>query len=236
MSPPTLGQKLREAREARGLTLEDAGRATKIRAIRLAEIEHNVYSNCPSLAYARGFAVIYGSYLGVDAAPHLEEFEVSSTVGLDDYQYLSHKPVVSVQKDARRIEQRNGARHSGARRSVATLSAALVALFVTIFTYVVYVNFQRLGDLDRLAAKQNGQLPPEAQTADAKHPPTALAAAQPMDSSPLPSKPEPIIEQPIPAAMATPVPVRFYQRGTAQGLRNQVIHSPNQPRPDLMQP
>ena len=88
MSPPTLGQKLRETREARGLTLEDAGRATKIRAIRLAEIEHNVYSNCPSLAYARGFAIIYGEYLGVDVAPHLGEFDVSSTVGLDDYQYL----------------------------------------------------------------------------------------------------------------------------------------------------
>ena len=231
MSPPTLGQKLREAREARGLTLEDAGRATKIRAIRLAEIEHNVYSNCPSLAYARGFAIIYGEYLGVDVAPHLSEFDVSSTVGLDDYQYLSHKPVVKVQKEGRRIEQRGGA-----RRSVALLSAAAVMLFVAIFGYVVYVNFQRLGDLDRLAAKQNGQLPADAQPADSTNRPTALAAAQPLETSPALPKPEPVAAKPAPVVSVAPLKAQYYPRGTVQGLRNNVIHSPNQPRPDLMQP
>jgi cytoskeletal protein RodZ len=231
MSAPTLGQKLRETREARGFTLEDAGRATKIRAIRLAEIEHDVYSNCPSLAYARGFAIIYGEYLGVDVAPHLSEFDVSSTVGLDDYQYLSHKPVVKVQKEGRRIEQRGGA-----RRSVALFSVAAVLLFVAIFGYVVYVNFQRLGDLDRLAARQNGQLPADALPIDAKHPPTALAAAQPMESAQPLAKPEPVATSPAPAVTTVPAAPKNFSRGTTQGLRNNVIHSPNQPRPDLLQP
>jgi cytoskeletal protein RodZ len=231
MSVPTLGQKLRETREARGFTLEDAGRATKIRAIRLAEIEHDVYSNCPSLAYARGFAIIYGEYLGVDVAPHLSEFDVSSTVGLDDYQYLSHKPVVKVQKEGRRIEQRGGA-----RRSVALLSVAAVMLFIAIFGYVVYVNFQRLGDLDRLAAKQNGQLPADAQPIDAKHPPTALAAAQPMETTQPLAKPAPVAASPVPAVTTVPAAPKYFSRGTAQGLRNNVIHAPNQPRPDLLQP
>ncbi len=231
MSAPTLGHKLRETREARGLTLEDAGRATKIRAIRLAEIEHDVYSNCPSLAYARGFAIIYGEYLGVDVAPHLGEFDVSSTVGLDDYQYLSHKPVVKVQKEGRRIEQR-----SNARRGVALTSMAAVALLIAIFGYVVYVNFQRLGDLDRLAARQNGQLPPDAQPGDAITPQTALAAAQPIEPAVAAPKPEPVATTSAPAVTITPAPVKYFPRGTTQGLRNNVIHSPNQPRPDLLQP
>ncbi len=232
MSPPTLGQKLRETREAQGLTLEDAGRATKIRAIRLAEIEHNVYSNCPSLAYARGFAIIYGEYLGVDVAPHLSEFDVSSTVGLDDYQYLSHKPVVKVQKEGRRIEQRGG----GARRSMALLSVAAVVLFVTIFGYVVYVNFQRLGDLDRLAARQNGLPSPDAQPGNPLNPPTALAAVQPIEMTPVPASLDPVVAKVVPTAVAAPLPPKIYPRGTTQGLRNNVIHSPNQPRPDLLQP
>jgi cytoskeletal protein RodZ len=231
MHAPTLGQKLREIRETRGLTLEDAGRATKIRAIRLAEIEHNVYSNCPSLAYARGFAIIYGEYLGVDVAPHLSEFDISSTVGLDDYQYLSHKPVVKVQKEGRRIEQR-----SGARRGVALLSMAAVMLLIAIFSYVVYVNFQRLGDLDRLAARQNGQVPADAQPGDPATPTTALAAARPIESAqPLP-KAEPVATIPATAVNVAPAPPKYFPRGTAQGLRNNVIHSPNQPRPDLLQP
>lgn len=234
MSAPTLGHKLRETREARGLTIEDAARATKIRAIRLAEIEHDVYSNCPSLAYARGFAIIYGEYLGVEVAPHLGEFDVSSTVGLDDYQYLSHKPVVKVQKEGRRIEQR-----SGARSKVAALSMAAILLFLGVFGYVVYVNFQRLGDLDRLAARQNGTAPTDAKPGDSGNAPTALAAAQSLEpSASLPSTKStvaPAVAEIVSAPVVTATP-RVFPRGSQQGLRNAVIHSPLQPRPDLLQP
>ena len=234
MSAPSLGQKLRETREARGFTIEDAARATKIRAIRLAEIEHDVYSNCPSIAYARGFVIIYGEFLGVEVAPHLGEFDVSSTVGLDDYQYLSHKPMVRVQKEGRRIEQRNGA-----HRKFAALSVAAIIVFLAVFGYVVFVNFKRLGDLDRLAARQNGTLPADAQTLDAVNPPTALAAAQPIEPG------SPLVVEALavkakveigPAASVRAAAPQVFVRGTTQGLRNNVIHSPPQPRPDPLQP
>lgn len=234
MSAPTLGQKLRESREARGVSIEDAARATKIRAIRLAEIEHDVYSNCPSIAYARGFAIIYGQYLGVDVGPHLGEFDVSSTVGLDDYQYLSHKPMVKVQKEGRRIEQR-----SGAHRKFAALSVAAIIVFLAVFSYVVFVNFKRLGDLDRLAARQNGSLPVDALAADATNRPTALAAAQPMESAaPLTAETPAMTAtvELVPAVPLRPAAPQVFARGTTQGLRNNVIHSAPQPRPDLLQP
>ena len=233
MSAPTLGQKLRESREAQGITIEDAARATKIRAIRLAEIEHDVYSNCPSIAYARGFVIIYGGFLGVDVGPHLGEFDVSSTVGLDDYQYLSHKPMVKVQKEGRRIEQR-----SGAHRKFAALSVAAIILFLAVFGYVVFVNFKRLGDLDRLAARQNGQQPADASTSNSSNPPTALASAQPVDLNPaLPAldAAAPRMD-PAPVVLTRVAAPQVFQRGSVQGLRNNVIHSPNQPRPDLLQP
>ena len=137
---------------------------------------------------------------------------------------------MKVQKEGRRIEQRGG----GARRSMALLSVAAVMLFVTIFGYVVYVNFQRLGDLDRLAAKQNGLPSPDASTGGSVNPPTALAAAQPMEVVTPPANLEVVAAKP--AAVAAPMPPKIYPRGTTQGLRNNVIHSPNQPRPDLLQP
>src|SRR2546430_13512954 len=50
-----LGKKLQEARLARGLTLDEAGRMTKIRPAQLREIENEDFSQFPSLTYAKGF-------------------------------------------------------------------------------------------------------------------------------------------------------------------------------------
>src|SRR6266480_2981319 len=87
-----LGQKLQEARLARNLTLEEAGRMTKIRPGRLQEIENEDFSEFASLAYAKGFLLIYGKFLDVDVSPYLEAFETSETVTVDGYSYLQDNP------------------------------------------------------------------------------------------------------------------------------------------------
>ena len=83
-----LGTKLKEARLARGLTLDEAGRLTKIRPGRLEEIENEDFSGFASLAYAKGFLLIYGKFLEVDVSPYLEAFETSQHVTTDGYAYL----------------------------------------------------------------------------------------------------------------------------------------------------
>src|SRR5246127_1051854 len=92
-----LGKKFQEARMARGLTLDEAARMTKIRPSRLAEIEADDFSRFPSLAYAKGFLLIYGKFLDVDVTPYLEMFENSERVTVDGYSYLQdnrpEKPV-----------------------------------------------------------------------------------------------------------------------------------------------
>ncbi len=67
-----LGKRFQEARLARGLTLDEAARMTKIRPSRLAEIEAEDFSQFPSLAYAKGFLQIYGKFLDVDVTPYLD--------------------------------------------------------------------------------------------------------------------------------------------------------------------
>ena len=92
-----LGKKFQEAREARNLTLDEAARMTKIRPQRLAEIEAEDFSQFPSLAYAKGFLLIYGKFLDVDVTPYLDVFEDSESVTVDGYSYLQEneraKPV-----------------------------------------------------------------------------------------------------------------------------------------------
>src|SRR2546423_2400140 len=87
-----LGKKFQEARIAKQLTIEEAARLTKIRPSRLAEIEADDFSQFPSLAYAKGFLLIYGKFLDVDVTPYLEAFEGSSNVTVDGYSYLQETP------------------------------------------------------------------------------------------------------------------------------------------------
>ena len=87
-----LGKKFQEARRARNLTLDEAARMTKIRPARLAEIEADDFSQFPSLAYAKGFLLIYGKFLDVDVTPYLEAFEESEHITVDGYSYLQENP------------------------------------------------------------------------------------------------------------------------------------------------
>lgn len=61
-----LGQMLREAREAKGVSLAEAEEATKIRRKYLQALEAGDYSVLPPSVYVRGFLRNYASYLGLD--------------------------------------------------------------------------------------------------------------------------------------------------------------------------
>lgn len=59
------GERLKEERVVKGITLEEASRATKIRTSFLADIEKGEYYKLPSAAYAQGFVRNYADYLGL---------------------------------------------------------------------------------------------------------------------------------------------------------------------------
>src|SRR6059036_3178608 len=95
-----LGKKFQDARIARGLTLDEAARLTKIRPSRLQEIEEDDYSQFPSLAYAKGFLQIYGRFLDIDVSPYLEAFETSEQITVDGYSYLQDAPAPKAPRSA----------------------------------------------------------------------------------------------------------------------------------------
>ena len=69
----TIGQKLKQSREAQDLTLEKASEATRIRAPYLQALEADDLSAMPSPVQARGFLRNYAEYLGLDLDQLLDE-------------------------------------------------------------------------------------------------------------------------------------------------------------------
>ncbi|MBC7263320.1 MAG: helix-turn-helix domain-containing protein [Chloroflexi bacterium] len=61
-----MGESLRSAREAKGISLAQAEEATKIRALYLQAIEEENYGNLPPLVFVRGFIRNYATYLGLN--------------------------------------------------------------------------------------------------------------------------------------------------------------------------
>jgi cytoskeletal protein RodZ len=102
----SLGKKLQEARLRKKISIEEASRVTKIRASRLQEIENEDFSSFSSLAYAKGFLLIYGKYLEVDVTPYLDAFETSREVSVDGYSYLQEAPNTSPLPVVRRQPRR----------------------------------------------------------------------------------------------------------------------------------
>lgn len=61
-----VGQKLREAREERGLTLEGVEKETKIRCKYLRALEEEQFQVLPGPVYAKAFFKTYARFLGID--------------------------------------------------------------------------------------------------------------------------------------------------------------------------
>ncbi|NTW09337.1 MAG: helix-turn-helix domain-containing protein, partial [Anaerolineaceae bacterium] len=61
----TIGDRLRTAREARGLTLQDVEKAIHIRVHYLQALEDDDFSRLPSKTQARGFLRLYADFLKI---------------------------------------------------------------------------------------------------------------------------------------------------------------------------
>ncbi|MHB8572359.1 MAG: helix-turn-helix domain-containing protein [Candidatus Dormibacteria bacterium] len=69
-----IGGQLQKEREARGVSLEQAARITRIRADFLDALEQEDWSRLPGTAYARGFLRVYARALGLPAEELVARF------------------------------------------------------------------------------------------------------------------------------------------------------------------
>lgn len=71
----TIGEQLKQARLAKGLTLEQASEATRVRPHYLQALESDQRSALPSTVQGRGFLRLYADYLGLPVAQLLAIWE-----------------------------------------------------------------------------------------------------------------------------------------------------------------
>jgi len=75
--PESIGQRLKLARQARRLSIEQAAEATRIRPHYLQALEADDYSVMPSAAQARGFLRNYADFLNLDLQAILTELQAA---------------------------------------------------------------------------------------------------------------------------------------------------------------
>jgi cytoskeleton protein RodZ len=167
---------------------------TKIRPARLAEIEADDFSQFPSLAYAKGFLLIYGKFLDVDVTPYLEAFEDSERVTVDGYSYLQDNPPPKpVSAPVVRRRSRSPSRGSD-RISPMPLIFGLIVLVVGFSAMKLILNLRRLAPG---GAEPTAQISPRASSSPISATPPPAAAETPASN---------VASAPATAPSVTPAP------------------------------
>lgn len=135
----SVGKKLSKARLKRGLSIDEAAHATKLRPDKIVALENDDYSLFASNVYARGFLQIYGRFLDVDVAEFARTLEGNNAISVEDYQYLNSGA-------PGRIDERPCAPVRAERRGPSLVGVAVFLLLLGVlgFGFHFYVNWQRI--------------------------------------------------------------------------------------------
>ncbi len=92
----TLGEKLRQAREERGISISEVAEQTRISPHYLASIENDDYRTLPGGIFNKGFVKSYAKYVGLDEQEALADYSslITSQEGTIDDEPKTYKPEV----------------------------------------------------------------------------------------------------------------------------------------------
>jgi cytoskeleton protein RodZ len=121
-----IGNSLREARLRRGIDLQQAEFATKIRGKYLRALEDEQFELLPAQTYVKGFLRTYAEYLGLDGQLYVDEFNSRFVAG-DEHEPRPRRSNAKPQRRNRRTEA-----------NIVLVALALIA----ILTFVVITAFK----------------------------------------------------------------------------------------------
>ncbi|MET0753370.1 MAG: helix-turn-helix domain-containing protein [Pyrinomonadaceae bacterium] len=92
----TLGEKLQQAREARGITISEVAEQTRISSLYLECIENNDYRTLPGGIFNKGFVKSYARYVGIDEQEALQDYSrlITEQQGTQTDEPKTYKPEV----------------------------------------------------------------------------------------------------------------------------------------------
>lgn len=176
----SVGKRLSKARLKRGLSIDEAAHATRLRPDKIVALENDDYSLFPSNVYARGFLQIYGRFLNVDVAEFASTLAGVGTISIEDYQYLNSGAPPRREERSSSISVRPERRGPGIGSLI--LFILLIAALAAGFNF--YVNWQRI---EAVAAKDAATPAPTAGETPA---PAAVAPVAPtVPTTPPPKAP-----------------------------------------------
>ena len=120
----SLGEYFQKAREAKGLTLEEAAARTRILPLYLKAVEDNNYAKLPDEVFAKGFVRSYARILALDEATVIRQFEES---GGQFYAKRNERETLK-----QKLEEEERRKKVNRNIVVGMVSVALLILFVLI--------------------------------------------------------------------------------------------------------
>jgi len=162
-----IGERLRNAREARGLHLDALERLTHIRAVYLRALEEEQFDRLPGQAYVKGFLRTYAAALGLDPDRLLEAYPIDA----------ERPPIIGA--PGVEIPIRPAVPRSKLRRA-ATYAGLVLAAGLVVVGIVGYIQLREF----------SRPLPPEIAA-----PPAKVSGPEPALAPPKVPEPSPPVEQ-----------------------------------------
>ncbi len=176
-----LGQLLREAREAKGVTLADAEHVTRIRLAYLEALEAEQFDALPGDVSARGFLRSYAQYLGLKPQPLMAQYA----------ELTGAAPAEALLANRLQIDKKMAVplMHSPGGSLIGLLLVLILAVGLGLAGWYVFTTYQRSGQLPFIGASAT---------------PTAGVLATPAATPILPSPTSTITPTPTPGPTQTP--------------------------------
>jgi cytoskeletal protein RodZ len=90
--PTTVGARLREAREARGQTLDEIGKQTRIPVRHLVQIEEGRLEGLPAAPYSAGFVKAYARVVDLDPVAMSQQFRTEFAASVQASPRIAYEP------------------------------------------------------------------------------------------------------------------------------------------------
>lgn len=98
----SLGEKLRQAREARGISVSEVAEQTRISPLYIQSIENNDYKPLPGGIFNKGFVKSYAKFVGVDEQEALSDYTrlAAESEAISDQPLRTYRPEVLTDDNA----------------------------------------------------------------------------------------------------------------------------------------
>ena len=131
-----IGDKLRSAREAKGLSIEDIEKATKIQGRYLTAIEQNDFDKLPGDFYVRAFIRQYAQIVGLDGKKLLSEYHEDIPKAEPD-EFVED----SIDNKSEEVRKTTSSKKKIWQDYLPRIIVGLAIIVVVLVCYVVYAHF-----------------------------------------------------------------------------------------------